>query len=68
MIDAEKFKEYCLATAQLFVQLYPWYNMPQSLHKILIHGWQVIDQMVLLIGMMSEEAQEACNKDFKKFQ
>ena len=41
--------------------------MPQSLHKILIHGWQVVDEMVLPIGMMSEEALEARNKDFKKF-
>ena len=41
--------------------------MPQSLHKILIHGWQVVDEMVLPIGMMSEEALKARNKDFKKF-
>ena len=43
MIDADKLKDYCLETAQLFIQLYPWYYMPQSLHKILIHGWQVVD-------------------------
>ena len=69
MIDDDKFKNYCLATAQLFIQLYPnfIYNMPQSLHRILIHGRQVVDQMVLPIGMTSEEAQEASNKDFKKF-
>ena len=67
MIDADKLKDYCLETAQLFIQLYPWYYMPQSLHKILIHGWQVVDEMVLPIGMVSEEALEARNKDFKKF-
>ena len=43
MIDADKLKDYCLETAQLFIQLYPWYYIPQSLHKILIHGWQVVD-------------------------
>ena len=36
--------------------------MPQS--QILIH---VVDRMALPIGMLSEEAQEARNKDFKKF-
>ena len=66
MIDADKLKDYCLEPAKLFIQLYPWYYMSQSLHKILIHGWQVVDEMVLPIGMMSEEALEAQNKDFKK--
>ena len=64
MIDGDKFKDYCLATALPFVQLYPWYNMQQSLHRILILGWQVVDQMMLPIGMMSKEAQAARNKDF----
>ena len=27
MIDGDKLKNYCLATAQLFVQHYPWYNI-----------------------------------------
>ena len=64
MIDVDKLKDYCLETAELFIQLHPWYYMPQSLHKILIHEWQVVDEMVLPIGMMSEEALEARNKDF----
>ena len=67
MIDADKLEDYCSETAQLFIQLYPWYYMPQSLHKILIHEWQFVNEMVLPIGMMSEEALEARNKDFKKF-
>ena len=41
--------------------------MPQSIHRILIHWWQVVDWMALPIGMLSEEAQEAHNKEFKKF-
>ena len=42
--------------------------MPQSLHKILTHGHQVIQLKRLPIGMLSEEAQESRNKDFKKFE
>lgn len=66
-IDADLFQDYCYNVATLYVNLYPWYNMPQSLHRILIHGHQVIRRMVLPIGMLSEEAQEARNKDMKKY-
>ncbi|GFY38334.1 hypothetical protein TNIN_360621 [Trichonephila inaurata madagascariensis] len=35
-IDAQKFQEFLLAPAKLYVTLYPWYCMLQSLHKVLI--------------------------------
>ena len=41
--------------------------MPVSVHVLLIHGAQIISSSVLPIGMMSEEAQEARNKDSKLF-
>lgn len=41
--------------------------MPASVHKILIHGADVISVSLPPIGMLSEEAQEARNKDFRKF-
>ena len=66
-IDASKLEAYCIETARLYVQNYPWYYMPQSLHRLLIHGPAVVRHMTLPIGMMSEEAQEARNKDFKKY-
>jgi len=66
-VHPQRFKKFCLETAKLFVELYPWYFMPQSVHKILIHGYLVIEKMALPIGMMSEEAQECTNKNFKKF-
>jgi hypothetical protein len=39
--------------------------LPTSVHKVLIHGSEVIKNAVLPIGQLSEEAQEAKNKDFK---
>ena len=66
-IDADKFEEFCLDTAKLYVQKYNWYYMPQSLHRLLIHGASVIRNFNLPIGILSEEAQEAKNKEFKKF-
>ena len=37
--------------------------MPSSEHKILIHGADVIDSLVLPIGQLSEEALESRHKD-----
>ncbi|XP_076248005.1 uncharacterized protein LOC143187644 [Calliopsis andreniformis] len=47
--------------------LYPWYYMPSTVHKLLIHGAEVIQTAALPIGQLSEEAQENRNKDYKTF-
>lgn len=41
--------------------------MPVSVHKILMHGADVIRNTILPIGIMREEASEARNKDYRKF-
>lgn len=66
-IDTHKFREYTLDTAREFVRLYNWYYMPTTVHKLLIHGPEIIKNALLPIGQMSEEAQESCNKYFKKY-
>uniref|UniRef100_A0ABD2W5E4 Uncharacterized protein n=1 Tax=Trichogramma kaykai TaxID=54128 RepID=A0ABD2W5E4_9HYME len=66
-INSKKFKKYCLDTALMYEKLYWWYYMPPSMHVILIHGHQIMDHLILPIGMLSEEAQECNNKNFKKF-
>lgn len=66
-INVEAFENYCAHLAQLFVNEYSWYYMPQSVHKILIHGGQIIRVAALPIGQLSEEAQEARNKDSRRF-
>lgn len=53
-------KEYAEETARLFVEL-----MPISMHKLLIHGPQIIAHALLPIGQLSEDAQEALNKGIK---
>jgi hypothetical protein len=40
--------------------------MPPTVHKLLIHGADIIENEVLPIGQLSEVAQEARNKDFKR--
>ncbi|XP_049301884.1 uncharacterized protein LOC125775388 [Bactrocera dorsalis] len=66
-IDIEKFRDFAQNTARYCVQCYPWYNMTPTLHKFFIHGPEIIVHALLPIGQPSEEAQEARNKDFKRY-
>lgn len=66
-IDIVKLESYCQVTAKMYVELYPWYPLTPTLHKILIHGPKVIRHAILPIGALSEEAAEARNKHFRKF-
>lgn len=65
-IHNDKFKSYCLETAELYVALYPWYPLPPSVHKVLIHGGAIMESFAVPIGWLSEEAQEASNKVFQE--
>lgn len=51
----------------MYVEKYPWFKMSPTLHKFLIHGPEIIAHALLPIGQLSEEAQEARNKDFKNY-
>lgn len=62
---SKEFKVFCLETDQLFVNKCGWYYISQTVHKILIHGTELIKIALLPVGMRSDEAQEARNKDYK---
>ncbi|XP_043262271.1 uncharacterized protein LOC122403056 [Colletes gigas] len=64
-ISPNLFQEYAMETFNLYVTEYNWFYMPSSLHKILFHGADIIKCAGLQIGMFSEEAMEARNKDFR---
>lgn len=66
-IDVEKFRIFTHHTAMYFTEKYPWYNMSPTVHKYLIHGPEIVSAALLPIGQLSEEAQEARNKDFKRY-
>lgn len=67
IIRSNLFRQYCLETAEVFVGTYPWFRMPVSVHKLLIHGYQIVDKSCLPLGSLSEEPQEARNKDYRFF-
>ena len=64
-IDIQAFGAYCAATADLYVELYPWYPMPAAVHKVLVHAAAVVESLAIPIGMLSEDAQESRNKDVR---
>lgn len=66
-INVEQFSVYAKETAKLYVDLYGWHPMTPTLHKILIHGPQVIEKALLPIGQLSEEAAEARNKYIRQY-
>ncbi|XP_067622258.1 uncharacterized protein [Eurosta solidaginis] len=66
-VNTHAFKIYSFDTAEIFFKTYPWFYMPSSVPKILIRGADIINYVSLSIGMMSEEAQEARNKDLRNF-
>ncbi|KAI8122473.1 hypothetical protein CVS40_6740 [Lucilia cuprina] len=63
-VNTEAFRIYALENAKIFVAEYPWFYMPPSIHKILLHGADIIKNVSLPIGIMSEEAR---NKDFRSY-
>lgn len=46
-INVSEFESYAFRTAEIFVSLYSWYYMPVSIHKLLIHGSDIVKKMLL---------------------
>lgn len=53
-------------TRNLYLKYYSWYYMPVTVHKLLLHGKDVISFFDLPIGILSEEALEARHKEIRK--
>lgn len=66
-IDATEFENLCISTAKIYVLHYNWYPMPSTVHKILIHGGEIVKNSILPVGMLGEEASESRNKDYRVY-
>ncbi|CAG9763602.1 unnamed protein product [Ceutorhynchus assimilis] len=67
-ISPEAYKKYAFETAELFLNIYPQFKFSPTVHKILYHGHEYLEKFPSIpLGALSEERQEARNKDFKKF-
>lgn len=66
-INVSAFDAYTEATRVLFNKLYGWYAMTPTVHKLLIHGSDVIKHAILPIGMLGEDGQETRNKCIRNY-
>lgn len=66
-INASRFGQYAYETAEMIIELYPWYPMSPTVHKILMHSEEVIKNFLLPIGMLGEDAQESQHKDLRYY-
>lgn len=66
-INSTEFDKFAIQTRNLYLEKYHWYYMPVTVHKILFHGKDIIENCILPIGQLSEEAQEARNKDTRNY-
>lgn len=60
-IDAKKFGNFCRQLAERYVQSYNWHPMTVTIHKILVHGEEIITSCSLPVDMLSEQAAESRN-------
>ena len=67
IIDYDIYRSYAVETARLLTHKYSWYNMTPTVHKVLLHGAEIIENAPLPIGHLSEEASEATNKYIRMF-
>jgi hypothetical protein len=66
-LRSEASGQLCKSTAEIFVRNYPWYPMPASVHKILIHGQVIVENACLPVGFLGEDAGESKNKKNKEY-
>ena len=58
----EKLERYNRDTLQMYLDKYKWYNMPQAVHKMLVHSHDVIAIKCVPVGCLSKEPKESSNK------
>lgn len=49
-IDADIFRLFCDTVAPKYVDNYSWYHMTVTMHKILIHGWQIMRHSIIRLS------------------
>ena len=64
-LDLDSFREYGRQTAELWINKYPHFYMPVSLHLLFIHSWEAIPFSPLPDSFFTEQSLESANKTFK---
>jgi hypothetical protein len=66
-IDSQAFHSFCRETLDLYMADAGWYQIPPTLHRVLVHGHAIIEATPLNIGLTSEEGSESNTKFARKF-
>ena len=66
-INIGAFESYCQETLQLYMSEVGWYNIPPTLHRVLVHGGEIIRATPINIGSTSEESAEGNTKFARRF-
>lgn len=46
-VNVDEFKRYALETANLYMKHYSWYKLSAHVHKLLLHGGDIIENSLL---------------------
>ena len=66
-IDPEKFHSFCKETLDEYMTSAKWYNIPPTLHKVLVHGKEIIKATPMPVGWTSEEGSKSNTKFAHRF-
>ena len=66
-INTVEFEIFCEETLKVYFADAGWYNIPPTLHKVLVHGREIIEATPLAIGITSEEGSESNIKFTRQF-
>lgn len=64
--NLNKFRTYAYETYVICVEKYGWFTVPPSVHKLLLHAADIMEELPLPIEDYGEEALEGNNKVFRK--
>ena len=60
-----KFSALCKEAFNRYLKEYSGFYMPVTMHKLLVHGQDILEHFLLPIGLYSEEGQESRHQDVK---
>uniref|UniRef100_A0A0K8W2Q9 Uncharacterized protein n=2 Tax=Bactrocera latifrons TaxID=174628 RepID=A0A0K8W2Q9_BACLA len=64
-LNLYKFEEYCFQTVLLYQIKYSWLPMTPTVHKVIVHSKQIMQNTPLPVGYFGEDAAESRNKIYK---
>ena len=65
-LNPELFQNYCNAAYRRYLELYGWFKMPATIHKVLAYGAEIMVNSPEPLGVLGKEASESRNKYYRR--